>query len=108
MRSSALPPIRPEACDKRETIEALFARDKNSAILLTAIYYAHTRHGNCACTCDGVNEEARTGATPRNNLLGLSKSCIRADAMPNNIRVSSKQQVVFNQQLNGSVEAPIT
>ena len=69
MRSSALPPIRPEACDKRENIETLLARDKNSAILLTAIYYAHTRHGNCACTYTGVNEEARIRCGPTEQFI---------------------------------------
>ena len=46
--------------------------------------------GNCACTCDGINEDAR-GAIPRNNLLGLSKSCLGADATPNNVHVSCQQ-----------------
>ncbi len=53
--------IRPEACDK----------ERHRINLLTM----RIQDGNCACTCDRINEDARD-AIPRNNLLGLSKKVV--------------------------------
>ena len=66
--------------------------------------------GNCACTCDGINEEARTRCDSPEQLLGLNKIRIYIDVAPRIISTSGVSNLPSNRNStdNGSLEAPMT